>query len=113
MTTNDERLLQLIRWDRWLQRRNPRWLWAETTALAIGFACLADGLAALSLEWFPPNPACPIVYDFAWCLDTTGLSPWPVVWGWVAGVVLVSSVEFIKWRRQCKSDFQRQPSHRW
>src|SRR5713226_687165 len=63
MTTNDEQLLQLIRLDRWLQRRNPRRLWAETTALAIGFASLADMLAVLSLEWFPPDPGCPIVYD--------------------------------------------------
>jgi hypothetical protein len=94
MTTNDERLLQLIRLDRWLQRRNPRRLWAETSALAIGFACLADVLAVLSLEWFPPDPAYPMVCDLAWCLDTTGLLPWPVVWGWVAGVVLIISVKF-------------------
>jgi hypothetical protein len=103
MTTNDERLLQLIRWDRWLQRRNPRRLLAETTALAIGFACLADVLTVLSLEWFPPDPARPIVYDFAWRLDATGLSPWAVVLGWVAGVVLVSSVEVIQWRRECRA----------
>jgi hypothetical protein len=72
MTTDDERLLQLIRLDRWLQRRNPRRLWAETIALAIGFACLSDLLAVLSLAWFPPDPACPIVYGSAGCLDTTG-----------------------------------------
>ncbi len=112
MTTNDEQLLQLIRLDRWLQRRNPRRLWAETTALAIGFACLADMLAVLSLEWFPPDPACPIVNDFALCVDTTGLSPWPVVLGWVAGVVLAISVEFIEWRCRHESGLRRPPSHR-
>jgi hypothetical protein len=64
MTTNDERLLKLIRWDRWLQRRNPCRLWVETAALVIGFACLEELLAVLSLKWFPPDPACPIVYDF-------------------------------------------------
>ena len=112
MTTNDERLLQVIRLDRWLQRRNPRRLWAETAALAIGFTCLADVLAVLSLERFPPDPACPTVYDFALCLDTTGLSAWPVVLGWVAGVVLVSSVEFIQWRCRHESGLERSPSHR-
>ncbi len=112
MTTNDEQLLQLIRLDRWLQRRNPRRLWAETTALAIGFASLADMLAVLSLEWFPPDPGCPIVYDFAVCLDATGVSPWPVVLGWVAGVVLVISVEFIESRCQHESGLRRPPSHK-
>ena len=112
MTTNDEQLLKLIRLERWLQRRNPRRLWAETTALAIGFACLADMLAVLSLEWFPPDPGCPIVYDFGWCLDTTGLSPWPVVLGWVAGVLLIISDEFIQWRRQHECGFRRPPTHR-
>src|SRR5262249_1098134 len=45
MSTNEERLLQLIRLDRWLQRRDRRRLWAETTGLATVFACLADLLA--------------------------------------------------------------------
>ena len=112
MTANDEQLLKVIRLERWLQRRNPRRLWAETTALAIGFACLEELLAVLSLEWFPPDPVCPIVYDFALCLDTTGLSPWPVVWGWVAGVVLVIAVEFIRWRCKHESGLRRPPSHR-
>ena len=112
MTTNDEQLLQLIRLDRWLQRRNPRRLWAEAAALAIGFACLADVLAVLSLEWFPPDPACPIVYDFALCVDTTGLSPWPVVLGWVAAVVLIISVEFIEWRCRHESGLRRPPTQR-
>src|SRR5260370_29582732 len=103
MTTNDERLLQLIRLDRWLQRRNPRRQWAETTALAIGFACLADVLTVLSLEWFPPDPACQIVYDFALCLDTTGLSPWPVILGWVAIIVLIVLVELIQCSRPTAS----------
>jgi len=98
MTTNDERLLKLIRLDRWLQRRNPCRLWVEAAALVNGFACLEELLAGLLLEWFPPDSACPIVYDCALCLDTTGLSPWPVAWGWEAGVVLIISVEFIQWR---------------
>ena len=107
MTTNDERLLQLIRLDRWLQRRNPRRLWAETVALAVATACLADLLAVLSLKWFPPDPACPIMDSFGRCLDTTGLSPWPVIVGWVAGLVLINSIEFFRGRRQRESDSRR------
>src|SRR5260370_41643967 len=112
MTTNDERVLKLIRLERWLQRRNPCRLWVETTTLAIGFACLTDVLTVLSLEWFPPDPACPIVYDFALCLDTTGLSPWPVILGWVASVVLIVLVELIQWRRRRASGLRRRPSQR-
>ena len=103
----EERLLQLIRLDRWLQRRGRCRLWAETTGLATALACLADLLAALSLEWSPPDPACPIIDDFGRCLDTAGLSAWPVVLGWVIAVLLAGALEFIQWRRQGKSDFRR------
>jgi len=112
MTTNDERLLKLIRLDRWLQRRNPLWLCMEAAALVIGFACLEELLAGLLLEGFPPDSACLMVDGFAGCLDTTGLSPIPVVWGWVAGVLLVVSVEFIQWRCQHESGLRRPPSHK-
>jgi len=93
--------------DRWLKRRNPRRLWVETIAAAIGFACLVDSLAVLSLKWFPPDPDCPIADNFGRCLDTTGLSPWPIVVGWIAGIVLASLVEFIQWRRRRESGFRR------
>src|SRR5258708_7167725 len=107
MSTNDERLQQLIRLDRWLQRRDRRRLWVETTGLATVFACLADLLAVRSLEWFPPDPDCPIIDNVGRCLDMTGLSPWPVVLGWVIGVVLLSSVECVQWRRHRESGFRR------
>ncbi len=70
------------------ERRQPRLL----------SALLASQICWPCYRWnrsFPTLPA-RFVYDFARCLDTTGLSPWRVVLGWVAGVVLVSSAEFIQ-----------------
>ena len=99
MTAHDERLLQLIRLDRWLQRRGTRRLWMETTGLAAALACLVDLLAALSLQWFPLDPACPVLDDFGRCIDPTGLSPMVLLAGWGITALVGGSVALMQsWR---------------
>jgi len=55
VTRDDERVLQLIRLERWLARRSKIRLWIEAAAVSLALACLLDTLALLAES---PDPYC-------------------------------------------------------